>query len=130
MHMSLWALLAAPLLAGNDLHNMSQATLDLLNNRYVIGIDQDPAAHPVKRTVLGDNTEVWTRELKDGAIANGVFNRDDAQKEVTVSWSKLGASNPSRAKNLWTHQDVSLSGDSYTATVPMHGVVMLRLEKQ
>jgi alpha-galactosidase len=129
VHMSLWALLAAPLLAGNDLHDMSQATLALLKNGDIIAIDQDPTAHPVKRTALGDNTEVWTRELKDGAIAVGVFNRNDADKEVTVSWSKLGTGNPSRAKNLWTHQDVSLSGDSYTASVPMHGVVMLRVEE-
>jgi len=127
--MSLWALLAAPLLAGNDLHSMSQATVELLTNRDIIAVDQDPAAHPVKRTLLADNTEVWTRELKDGAIAVALFNRNEAVKELTVSWSKLDVSNRSRARNLWTHEDVNLSGDSFSATVPAHGVVMLRLEK-
>jgi alpha-galactosidase len=98
-------------------------------NKDVIAVDQDPAAHHVKRTVLDGNTEVWTREMADGSKVVALFNRSEAAKPVTVDWSKVEISAPSKARNLWTHKDVSLSGGSYTATVPRHGVVLLRLMK-
>jgi alpha-galactosidase len=94
-HMTLWALLAAPLLAGNDLQHMSQDTLDILTNRDLIAIDQDPAAHPVKRTVLTEGkTELWTRQLQDGSIVVALFNRDDQPAPVRVAWSQVGVRPP------------------------------------
>jgi alpha-galactosidase len=129
VHMSLWCLLAAPLLAGNDLRNMSDATLAMLTNTEVIAVDQDPAARPVKRTVQDGNTEVWTRPLEDGSVAVALFNRDSQDKPVSVTWPALGLTGQLKARDLWKHQDVSLSGDSYTATVPKHGVLMLRVGK-
>ena len=127
-HMTLWALLAAPLLAGNDLQHMSQDTLDILTNRDLIAIDQDPAAHPVKRTVLAEGkTELWTRQLQDGSIAVALFNRGDQPAPVSVVWSQIGMKAPTTGRNLWTHKDVPISGDTYTATVVKHGVVILRI---
>ncbi|HEX4773640.1 MAG TPA: glycoside hydrolase family 27 protein [Bryobacteraceae bacterium] len=128
-HMTLWALLSAPLLAGNDLEHMSKATLAILTNRDVIAIDQDRAVHHPKKTQLDGKVEVWTRELEDGATVVALFNREDTNKPVKVTWSQIGLSAPAAAKNLWTQQDVKLSGDSYTVTVPKHGVVLLRLAK-
>jgi alpha-galactosidase len=129
VHMSLWCLLAAPLLAGNDVRNMSDATLAMLTNAEVIAVDQDRAARPVKRMVQGDNTEVWTRPLEDGSVAVGLFNRDAQDKAVRVTWSAVGLTGSLKARDLWKHQDVSLSGDTYTATVAKHGVIMLRVQK-
>src|SRR5205085_2468178 len=86
-HMTLWALLSAPLLAGNDLEHMSKATLTILTNRDVIAIDQDPAVHHPKKTQLDGKAEVWTRELEDGATVVAVFNREDTKKPVKVTWS-------------------------------------------
>jgi alpha-galactosidase len=129
VHMSLWALLSAPLLAGNDLQNMTDSTRKLLMNPDVIAVDQDPSAHHVKRVTLESNTEVWSREMQDGSTVVALFNRDEKAKPVAVSWSRVGLRNPSKGKNLWTHQDVDLSGDSYTATVSKHGVVLLQIPK-
>jgi alpha-galactosidase len=92
-------------------------------------VDQDRAARPVKRMVQGDNTEVWTRPLEDGSVAVGLFNRDAQDKAVRVTWSAVGLTGSLKARDLWKHQDVSLSGDTYTATVPKHSVVMLRVQK-
>jgi alpha-galactosidase len=128
-HMALWALLSAPLLAGNDLEHMSKATLAILTNTDVISIDQDPAVHHPERTELAGKTEVWTRELENGATVVALFNRDDSSQSVTVNWSKLGLGSPTAAKDLWAQKDVTLSGDAYTVTVPKHGVALLRLAK-
>jgi alpha-galactosidase len=129
VHMSLWALLSAPLLAGNDLEKMTPETKSILMNKDVIAVDQDPAAHHVKRTVLEGNTEVWTREMQDGSQVVALFNRGADTKSVTVDWSKVDIAAPQKARNLWTHKDVTLSGNSYSAMVPKHGVVMLRVLK-
>ncbi len=130
VHMTLWTLLSAPLLAGNDLDKMPDATLKILTNPDLIAIDQDPAVHHPKRTVLEGNTEVWAREMQDGSMVVALFNRDSQAKPVTAEWSKLGVTAASsKARNLWTHKDVTLSGDSYTATVPKHGVVLLQVGK-
>lgn len=128
-HMTLWSMLSAPLLAGNDLQHMSDDTKNLLTNRDVIAIDQDPAVHHPKRTELGNGVEVWTREMADGSTVVAIFNRADNASPVNLSWSKIGLTAPSSARNLWTHQDVQMSGDSYSATVPMHGVLLLKVGK-
>lgn len=129
-HMTLWALLAAPLLAGNDLAHMSKDTLDILTNKEIIAIDQDSAAHPVKRNIIQDGvTEVWTRELQDGSIAVALFNRGDQAGPVTVEWSKLAVSAPASGRDLWAHKDLTFSGQNYTATIPRHSVIALRLPK-
>jgi alpha-galactosidase len=129
-HMTLWALLAAPLLAGNDLAHMSKDTLDVLTNKDIIAIDQDPAARPVKRTVIQDGkTEIWTRDLEDGSTAVAMFNRGDQAAPIAVDWSKLGVGAPSSGRDLWAHNNVTFSGHTYTATVPTHGVIAFRLPK-
>jgi alpha-galactosidase len=127
-HMTLWSMLSAPLLAGNDLEHMSKETLAILTNRDVIAIDQDPAVKHPKRTAGEGKTEVWTRELQGGAVVVAMFNREDDAKAMTVSWPKLGVKAGGRARDLWKQEDVQLSGDSFTATVPKHGVLLLRLE--
>ena len=129
LHMSLWALLSAPLLAGNDLEGMTAETKSILMNKDVIEVDQDPAAHHVKRTALDGNTEVWTREMQDGSEIVALFNREPAAKKMTVNWSKVEVTAPAKARDLWTHKDVALSGDTYSADVPSHGVVLLRVSK-
>ena len=129
-HMTLWALLAAPLLAGNDLQKMSKDTLDILTNRDIIAIDQDPSAHPVQRTMLEQGkTELWTRPLQDGSLAVALFNRSDQPAPIRVKWSQLGVKAPTTGRNLWTHENVPLSGDTYTTTVVKHGVVILQIPK-
>jgi alpha-galactosidase len=129
-HMSLWAILAAPLLAGNDLRSMSPAIHDILLNREVIAIDQDKAGKQGQRVAKSGDQEIWTKPLEDGGEAVGLFNRGAATAQVTVTWSSIGLNAaPARVRDLWTHQDLSVSGAQYSAEVPAHGVALLRVSK-
>ena len=124
LHMSVWALLAAPLLAGNDLRTMSDETKSILMNTEVIAVDQDKAVNPVRAVT----PTIWARTLADGSIAVGLINRGETAAAVNVTWKSLGiAGKKIQARDLWAHQAVSLSPDGYTATVPTHGIVMLKI---
>jgi alpha-galactosidase len=132
-HMSLWALLRAPLIAGNDLRTMSDETKSILMNLEVIAIDQDGAAKPVRVLTVAGQQEVLVRRLTGDAVAVGLFNRGDAPAQMSVRWdslhlfANLGGRTLS-ARDLWQHSDVPVAGDSFTAMVPKHGVVLLRVE--
>ncbi len=130
-HMSLWALLAAPLLAGNDLRTMSEETKGILLNREVIAIDQDPDAKPARIVAEEGESVVVVRPLHDGSTAVGLFNRNDQPKQVSVSWAQAGLSGmKGRVRDLWKHEEVDASGDRYSAVVPAHGVVLLKVTGQ
>ncbi len=127
-HMALWSLLSAPLLAGNDIRNMSQTTKDILLNREVIAIDQDPLGKQATRVAQTAESETWLKPLADGGVAVGVINLGDAPKRLTVEAADLklpGA--PVRARNLWTHRGVHFTHGAYSETVPSHGILLLRV---
>jgi alpha-galactosidase len=127
-HMSLWSILAAPLLAGNDLRNMSPSILEILTNREVIAVNQDKAGKQGRRISKSADQEVWARPLFDGAQAIGLFNRGSAPAQIGVKWSDAGLNSaPTRARDLWARRDVHLDGGEYSVTVPAHGVVFLRV---
>jgi len=126
-HMSLWSILAAPLLAGNDLRAMAPEIRDILLNREVIAIDQDAGGRQGARAWQDGDREIWTRELADGSRAVALFNRGDAPASITARWSSLGI-RARRARDLWAHRDVA-PGSEYTATVAAHGVVLLRVSR-
>ncbi len=127
-HMSLWSILTAPLLAGNDLQQASPEILAILTNRDVIAIDQDTAGKQGKRVSQNGDSEIWAKDLADGSKAVALFNRAAAPASVAVKWSDLAlTAPPAHAKDLWAGKDVALSGASYSATVPAHGVVLLRV---
>ena len=129
-HMSLWSLLSAPLIAGNDLRSMTDETKSILMNADVIAIDQDPAAKPVQMLSQQGKIEVLWRSLQDGSTAVGIFNRGDAAADGGFLWDslKLGVAGKTlRVRDLWKHEAVAVAGDSYSATVPPHGVVLLRI---
>jgi alpha-galactosidase len=126
--MSLWSMLAAPLIAGNDVRNMSASIQDSLTNREVIAIDQDKAGHQAKRVWLSGQQEVWTRELWDGDLAVAVFNRAPEGARVTFRWAEAGLRKPpSRIRDLWRRTDRREAGADYSAEVPGHGVDLLRV---
>jgi len=128
-HMSLWAILAAPLLAGNDLSKMSPETLALLTNKEVIAVDQDPLGKQGDRASALGMTEIWTRPLRNGALAAGLFNRDDTEQAITLNLHDIGFTDHAKLRDLWKHQDVSATHGSFTVTVPPHGVVMLKISR-
>lgn len=126
-HMSLWAMLAAPLLAGNDLRSMPAETLAILTNREVIAIDQDKLGQQGKQAWKSGDVEIWTRPLSGGATAVAVFNRGKEEAKVNVKWAELGVSKWKSVRDLWAHTDLAGVGPEYSATVPGHGVMMLRV---
>jgi len=124
--MTLWALSSAPLLAGNDIRTMTQATKDILLNKEVIAIDQDPLgkqASPSKDGVL----ETWVKPMADNNVAVAVVNMGSATTTATVRTGDLGLSKMKKARDLWAHKDVTFTNGSYSASVPSHGVLLLKV---
>jgi alpha-galactosidase len=124
---SLWCLLAAPLMAGCDLRRMNEVTRTILTNREVIALNQDPLGlqgRCVGRHVFG---EVWLKPLQFGHSAVGLFNRGEEPLSLTAHWSNLGLHGPQQARNLWTHQDLGVFTEEFSAEVEPHGCVLLRL---
>jgi alpha-galactosidase len=128
-HMSLWSVLAAPLLAGNDLRSVAPDILEILTNKEVIAIDQDALGKQGVRVSKDGDAEVWVRTLADGGIAVGLFNRGAAQTQVAATWSALGISGTWKVRDLWAHADRGAGTDAFWANVPSHGVVMVKLTK-
>jgi alpha-galactosidase len=125
-HMSLWALTAAPLLAGNDIRSMSEVTKSILLNKEVIAIDQDSLGKQASPAKNGD-LETWIKPLADGSVAVGVVNLGASPASATVNAKDLGLAKVKKAHDLWAHQDVQFKDGAYTATVPSHGTLMLRV---
>ena len=128
-HMSLWSILAAPLLAGNDLREMPQATKDILLNKEVIAVDQDGLGKQGRRVSQSGEQEVWVRELSGGAKAVAMFNRGGDAAQMKVKWSDIGFSGSPKVRDLWAHKDVQVNGSEESVSVPGHGVVLLRVSQ-
>ena len=129
LHMSLWAMLAAPLLAGNDLSKMPPETASILTNRDVIAIDQDPLGKQGDRVSAVGPVEIWDKPLQGGAKAVALFNRDDTALPVTLKLTDVGFGSGAKAHDIWAAKDLGKLQGSYTVPVPRHGVVLLRLTK-
>ena len=127
-HMSLWSLLAAPLLAGNDLRTMSKETLELLINPEVIAIDQDLLGRQGRRVSQEGKVEVWAKPLADGRVAAGLFNRGQEPSSVTARWSDLGIRGRARVRDAWARKDLGSFADSFTLEVEPHGVALVLVE--
>ncbi|HWA00542.1 MAG TPA: glycoside hydrolase family 27 protein [Caulobacterales bacterium] len=129
-HFSLWALLAAPLIAGNDLANMTPEIRTILLNRDVIAIDQDPLGVQGRRVWKDGDYEVWARPLANGGRAVILLNRSTTPHPITVTWEQLQypARLSMRVRDLWAHRSLGSATGRFTATAPGHGVVMIRLD--
>ena len=126
MHISLWAILAAPLLAGNDLTTMTPETISLLTNREVIAVDQDGLGKQGDRISAEGPIEIWARPLADGGKAVGVFNRHPTAISATVDFKQLGFRKAVQVRDIWQGKDLGKMEDPYSVVVPPHGVVLLR----
>jgi alpha-galactosidase len=127
-HMSLWALLAAPLLAGNDLTKMSQETVAMLTNREVLAIDQDRAGVQGDRIWAEGQLEIWAKPLAANAEAVGLFNRSDQPAYVEFAYKDIGIARPKAVRDIWSKSDPRPEGGRYKALIPSHGVVLLRVQ--
>src|SRR6201993_2273812 len=128
-HMSLWVILAAPLLAGNDLSKMSPETLAILTNKDVIAVDQDKLGKQGDRVWAEGPKEIWAKPLSGGAKAVALFNRAPDPKSITLKLGEVGFGANAKLRDLWTGKDVTATNGSYTVLIPKHGVVLLRVSK-
>jgi alpha-galactosidase len=128
-HMSLWAILAAPLLAGNDLSKMTPDTLAILTDKDVIAIDQDALGKQGTRLSQEGAQEIWTKPLSGGAMAVGLFNRSTEPQQMTLSLAAIKMDPSAKLHDIWGNQDVTATDGIYATTVPPHGVVLLRVSQ-
>ncbi len=141
-HFSMWAMLAAPLIAGNDLRDMNRETRDTLTNREVIAVDQDALGVQGFRHLSEGALEVWLKPLQGGDWAVCFLNRGEAPHRVSFDWKKQGGLTDGlskasfspdktvyRIRDLWAGRDAGTTASVFAANVPAHDVVMLRLSK-
>ena len=124
-HMSLWALLAAPLLAGNDLSKMGDADRRILTNKDAIAIDQDALGKQGDRLYQEGDLDIWTRPLSGGRVAVGLFNRGGSPREISIGLGKVGFPAGARLKDVWKDKDLGPHSGTFTDAVPSHGVTLL-----
>jgi alpha-galactosidase len=125
-HMSLWSILAAPLIAGNDLSAMTPEIHSILTNPEVIAIDQDAEGKQGKKIKRVGQVEFWKKPLAGGAVAIAVFNRGESTTTASFAWSDFGVTTPISVRNLWGRKDVP-PADKFTAQINAHGVMLLRI---
>lgn len=128
-HFSLWAMLAAPLIAGNDLRSMSPEIKAILTNKEVIAINQDALGSQGRRVRKDGDKEIWMKQLKDGSRAVILFNRGGAESEISVNWTELGYPEHLSAsvRDLWAGKDLGKMSGKYSAKVASHETVVLRV---
>lgn len=127
--MSLWAILAAPLIATNDLSTMTPETKALLMNKDVIAIDQDRLGKQGDRVAAEGPVEIWLRPLADGGAAVGIFNRHPGALKATVDLGNLGLGKATKVRDVWAATDLPKTKGPMSFDVPGHGVVLLRVSR-
>ncbi|MFY9910542.1 MAG: glycoside hydrolase family 30 beta sandwich domain-containing protein, partial [Candidatus Sulfotelmatobacter sp.] len=131
-HFSLWAILAAPLIAGNDLRDMRPEIRNILTNKEVLAVDQDPLGRQGERVAKNGDTEVWAKQMKDGSRAVILLNRSKSEQEISVKWEELGypATLSASVRDLWQLKDLGSFSGKFSSSVVSHGVVMLTVRPQ
>jgi alpha-galactosidase len=127
-HISLWCLLSAPLLIGCDMTQLDAFTLNLLENDEVIAVDQDALGKEARVVAHVGETRVYAKELADGSKAIGLFNLGETEQLVTVNWRDCALEGRLHVRDLWRQKDLGSFKDSFTATVPRHGVILIKVQ--
>ena len=126
-HVSLWCLVAAPLIFSGDLTRLDDFTLSLLSNDEVIEVDQDPLGKAALRVAKAGDLEVWAKDMEDGSKAVGLFNRGQQEAQVSARWSDLGVAGTQIVRDVWRQKDLGTFEGQFSAAVGRHGVVLVRL---
>lgn len=126
-HMSMWAMLSAPLLAGNDLTKMKPEVLEILTNREVLAIDQDPLGKQASRVYQEGPITIWVKPLADGSKAVGIFNDGRTPLPATVFFSEIGVSPKVKIRDIWQAKDLGEHTDQFSIEVGPHAVLLLKV---
>jgi alpha-galactosidase len=126
-HQSMWAMLSAPLIAGNDLRNMSADVRAVLTNRDVLAIDQDPLVRQADRVRDDGDAEVWAKPLADGSVAVALLNRGSGGRQISTTLGQVGLGSGTHSyRELWTGATGTTTGQ-LTAQVAAHGVALFKV---
>ena len=128
-YMSLWCLLAAPLIYSGDMSKLDEFTLNILCNPELIGIDQDPLGKCGQVISWNKECFLMVKKLADGSMAIGLFNRGKTKADVGVEWGELKISGKHQIRDLWREKDLGVYGDKFITVVPPQGVVMIKISK-
>ncbi|MCX2486214.1 NPCBM/NEW2 domain-containing protein [Pedobacter sp. MR2016-24] len=124
-HVSLWSLLASPLLIGCDMTRLDAFTKNLLTNDEVIAINQDPLGKQASRVYVSGRLEIWVKALENGSKAVGLFNRGIFPEKIQADWKTIGAEGKQRVRDAWKQEDIGSYKTSYETMLPAHGVRLL-----
>lgn len=129
-HMSLWCLMAAPLLAGNDIRNMNADVKEILTNSEIIAVNQDTLGKQAKKIRDDGDQEVFAKPLADGSWAIGLLNRHDTEdKTIRINWNELEIDGKWRVRDLWNHKELGPFRDYFESIVMPHQCVVIRISK-
>lgn len=127
-HISLWSLLASPLLIGCDLQQMDDFTKNLLCNSEVIAINQDPLGLQAQRVSNENDLQIFVKKLEDGSLAVGVFNLSDKiVKDFSLNWEVLQIEGRYDVRDVWRQKDLGRYDNQFTMNIPTHGAVLLKI---
>jgi alpha-galactosidase len=128
-HISLWAMLAAPLMLGCDLSRLDDFTLNLITNDEVIDVNQDPLGKEAVSVVKEKDYAVYVKDLEDGSKAVALFNTGNKEREISITWEQLGITGDYTIRDLWRQAELGTSKKNFGSTVPKHGVVLVKISK-
>jgi alpha-galactosidase len=129
-HFTLWAIMAAPLMAGNDIRGMNSEIREILTNKELIAVDQDALGRQGRRVSKSGDLEVWSKQLQDGSRAVLLLNRGGSQQTVVATWEQIGYPGHVSAavRDLWAHRDLGRFTGKFSAPVESHGVVVVTVK--
>lgn len=127
-YMSLWSLMAAPLIFSGDMAKLDAFTLNVLCNAEVIGVDQDPLGQQAKILRQSRDEFVLVKQLADGSKSVGLFNLAARPRNISIAWSELGLSGNQQVRDLWRQKELGLMDKTFEIAVPRHGVSLVRIQ--
>ena len=128
-HISLWSLLAAPLLIGCDISKMDDFTVSLLSNDEVIAVNQDALGKEAKQVIANKLYQVWMKPLEDGTYAIGLFNLSNQYQQIRIKWSDIGLNSTTmKVHDLWQQIDLGSFTNSFNSKVAPHGVTFIKVK--
>ena len=128
-HFSFWCLLAAPLMAGNDIVSMTDSTKSILLNKEAIAVDQDPLGIQGSKKYDDNDFEIWTKPLGNGDVALILFNRNKKEFNFPVDWTRAGITGAWKLRDIWQKKDIGTTNEWKSFSIKGHSVIFLRLSK-
>ena len=126
-YMSMWCLMAAPLIFSGDMDKLDEFTLNVLCNAEVIEIDQDPLGKQAPIIAQTDEYFIMAKDMEDGSKAVGLFNTTEIATNISVSWKDLYIEGPRRVRDLWRQKNLGTYKNRFETKVPRHGVAFIRI---